>query len=270
MLYQCPLCGEALEPHSSCFACANNHRFDIAKEGYVNLIPANKKRSKNPGDNTEMMQARRRFLDAGHYQPLMDRVLQLAQEYLPESNANILDIGCGEGYYTHQFKDRLPEDTQVYGVDISKVAVRYAAKRYSDCHFSVASSYSLPLLADSLDLIVKIYAPCQHEELYRCLHQNGYILTVTPAPRHLYQLKSLIYTDVRLHDDQPEIINNFNIIHSENIGYNMLLSGSEALDLLQMTPFAWKAQKNIKDSVLAADSFNCEADFSITIYKKAS
>lgn len=95
----------------------------MAKEGYVNLLPVQHKRSRDPGDSAEMMQARRAFLDAGHYQPLRDAIVGQLRERLDEKAAAVLDIGCGEGYYTHAFADALPEIT-TFGLDVSKVAIK--------------------------------------------------------------------------------------------------------------------------------------------------
>lgn len=272
MPYQCPLCSQALYQVNNHFQCDNNHQFDIAKEGYINLIPANKKRSKNPGDNVEMMQARRRFLESGAYNPLRERVSHLCNELLDKKQPRILDIGCGEGYYTSHLQSTLEQNSvssQVYGLDISKVAVRYAAKRYSACSFSVASSQRLPFQSHSLDLILRIYAPCNSDELLRCLDVDGSIVTVTPGARHLYQLRELIYNDVKLHTEDAEILPGFTLNHEEKLCYHLSLTGSDTLDLLQMTPFAWKATDAIKDSLSQSDQFTCEADFIIRVYKKS-
>ncbi len=82
------------------YICPQRHQFDMAKEGYVNLLPVQHKRSRDPGDSAEMMQARRAFLDAGHYQPLRDAIVAQLREWLDEKATAVLDIGCGEGYYT--------------------------------------------------------------------------------------------------------------------------------------------------------------------------
>jgi 23S rRNA (guanine745-N1)-methyltransferase len=271
MSYQCPLCQQPLLLQNGCYQCDKNHQFDLAKEGYVNLMPANHKRSKNPGDNKEMMQARRRFLEAGHYSPLAVKVAELCQQFLSGTPQRLLDIGCGEGYYTSQVQQTLAAagpDCRVYGLDISKVAVRYAAKRYPDCHFSVASSHRLPFADHSLDAILRIYAPCKADELHRCTAEHGIIVTVTPAARHLYQLREKIYTEVRLHDEAPEEVPGFTLSHQEKLHYPMTTAGQATVDLLQMTPFAWKATEELKQALLADPAFHCEADFLIRVYRK--
>lgn len=275
--YQCPLCSHKLKLIDRCFKCGNNHQFDMAKEGYVNLVPANKKRSKNPGDNIDMMQARRRFLVSGHYSQLGERVTELGKQFIGSSQQQVLDIGCGEGYYTNMLylglAKSLAEHEQssplVYGLDISKVAIRYAAKKYPSCHFSVASSLHLPFADNSINLMLRIYAPCNPQELKRTMATGGALITVTPASHHLYQLKDLIYPEVRLHDETPEQLEGFTISHQEKLSYSMQLSGEESLDLLQMTPFFWHAKSEVKDQLAQADNFLCDADFLIRIYTKA-
>ncbi|MEI8634292.1 23S rRNA (guanine(745)-N(1))-methyltransferase [Vibrio sp. PP-XX7] len=273
MSYQCPLCHALLQQKAHHFQCPNRHQFDIAKEGYVNLMPVQHKRSKEPGDNKEMMQARRRFLENEYYNPMRDRVGQLCSEFIPATSSSVqfLDIGCGEGFYTTHVAQRLSSpdsQAQMFGLDISKTAIRYAAKRYHNCQFSVASSHRLPFADQYLDGILRIYAPCKPEELQRCLKPGGVFITVTPAARHLDQLKALIYQQVRPHPDQPESIDGFQLEHSENLHYAMEMSGMHAHDLLQMTPFAWRASAVVKSELMAQSNFTCEADFTLRVYRK--
>jgi 23S rRNA (guanine745-N1)-methyltransferase len=272
MSYQCPLCFLPLALTNRSFRCENNHQFDLAKEGYVNLMPAHHKRSKDPGDNKEMTQARRRFLEANHYQPMCDQVAKTCVEWVKDKhNVQILDIGCGEGYYTEHIAKELSEakiKSDVFGLDISKVAIRYAAKRYPNCQFSVASSHRLPFADHSLDAMVRIYAPCKAIEMQRVLKENGVLITVTPASRHLYQLREEIYEQVRLHTEEPEILEGFTLESQNKLSYEMTLTGSQANDLLQMTPFAWKASPELKARLIAAEHYLCEADFMVSIYRK--
>ena len=177
----CPLCHSPLAFTSRSWCCENRHQFDQAKEGYVNLLPVQHKRSREPGDSAEMMQARREFLEAGYYQPLRDRVVSLLAPALSQPECKILDIGCGEGYYTAALADAAGEAGQVYGLDVARMAIRLAAKRYPAVRFCVASSQRLPFADHALDAVVRIYAPCNEAELARVLKPGGLVLTVTPA-----------------------------------------------------------------------------------------
>lgn len=270
MSYQCPLCHQLLTLTDRQWRCPQNHQFDHAKEGYVNLMPVQHKRSKQPGDSPEMMVSRRQFLDAGHYQPLRDQVAQLLDEILPVAASTLLDIGCGEGYYTAEVARRLsvPRNIEVFGLDVAKVAIRNAAKRYRNVDFCVASSHRLPFGDQSLDAVLRIYAPCKAEELYRAVKPGGVVLTVAPGPRHLYQLKAMIYSAVQLHDELDERLAGFERIDQQTLAYPMTLSGAEAFDLLQMTPFAWRASEEVKAALLAETAFSCETDFVIRLHRR--
>ncbi|WP_145553208.1 23S rRNA (guanine(745)-N(1))-methyltransferase [Yersinia bercovieri] len=270
MSYQCPLCHQALLPSLQQWRCSNNHQFDCAKEGYVNLMPVQHKGSKQPGDSPEMMQARRAFLDAGYYQPLQQRVCEILDSALPLDATMLLDIGCGEGYYTAAVADQLNRQRQisVFGLDVAKVAIRYGAKRYQQVNFCVASSHRLPFASHSLDAVLRIYAPCKASELARTVKPGGIVVTVAPGPRHLYQLKALIYAEVQLHDDTEESLEGFELVSRETLSYEMKLSGKQGFNLLQMTPFAWRAAIETGQELAARHTFICETDFVIALHRR--
>jgi len=270
MSYQCPLCQQPLSLTQRTWRCENQHQFDQAKEGYVNLLPVQHKRSKQPGDSADMMQARRIFLDAGHYQPLQERVSELLAGVLPEDGVNVLEIGCVEGYYTHHVAQRLAEkgDARVYGLDVAKIAVRAGAKRYHNVAFCVASSHRLPFSDSLFDAVLRIYAPCKAQELARVVKSQGYVLTVTPGPRHLMQYKALIYQDVQLHDTTPEKMPGFTLVQQEQLTYPMVLNSEESGALLQMTPFAWRARPEVWGILATTEQFSCETDFTLRLWQR--
>lgn len=146
--------------------------------------------------------------------------------------------------------------------------MRYASKRYIECDFSVASSYRLPFADNSLDVIVKVYAPSSEEELLRCLKPGGVLISVTPGERHLYQLRERIYETVRPHQDETEKFNTLALVDQTPLHYEMALESGSGLQLLQMTPFAWKASDELRASLADSEQFLCEADFVISRYKK--
>lgn len=270
MSYLCPLCHHPLLPEASVWRCENRHQFDRAKEGYVNLLPVQHKRSRQPGDSAEMMQARREFLDAGHYQPLQQKVCELFDRVLPEPPVTLLDIGCGEGYYTHEVANRLHArgEAQIFGLDVSKVAVRSGAKRYHNVEFCVASSHRLPFVAAQFDAVLRIYAPCKAEELARVVRKGGYVLTVTPGPRHLIQFKALIYQEVKLHDETPEQMDGFELVEQHSLNYPLRLNSEESAALLQMTPFAWRARPEVWGVLATTSEFACETDFTLRLWQR--
>jgi 23S rRNA (guanine745-N1)-methyltransferase len=269
-LFICPLCQTPFQQINKTQICENNHHFDIAKENYLNLLPVQSKSSKNPGDNKEMMSARRDFLNAGGYLPLAEKVAKIGKQYLKiNKHANLLDLGCGEGYYTNIIKNALP-DHSVYGLDISKIAIRYAAKRYTNVGFCVASAYQIPLPDNSIDLMIRIYAPSKAEELIRVIKENGYLITVTPAPRHLYQLREIIYDHVNDHAQENDAIENFIKVEQIRLTYELPISDQkQRLDLINMTPFAWKFTSEKIDLLLNQSILKVECDFNIEVFKKA-
>ncbi|MGE0970085.1 23S rRNA (guanine(745)-N(1))-methyltransferase [Klebsiella sp. WOUb02] len=262
MSYSCPLCHAPLERRENSYICPQRHQFDLAKEGYVNLLPVQFKRSRDPGDSAEMMQARRAFLDAGHYRPLRDAIDEFLQSRAP---ADLLDIGCGEGYYTHAFA---AISANSWGLDVSKSAVRAAAKRYPQVNFCVASSQRLPFADASFDAVVRIYAPCNARELARVVRAGGWVITATPGPKHLLELKGLIYDEVQLHEQNREEMAGFTLRYEQQLAYPMTLSGSEAEALLQMTPFAWRAKPPVREALRAQALFSCQTDFMIHCWQR--
>lgn len=269
MSWLCPLCRDPLWAQANSLRCPQGHHFDIAKEGYANLLPVQHKHSRDPGDNAAMIRARRTFLEAGHYQPLRAALIEALTEYLPEHSPQLLDIGCGEGYYTGSFAALTTErQGRCWGLDVSKVAIRAAAKRYPQAQFCVASSQRLPYADASLDGVVRIYAPCNPQELARVVRTGGVVLTAAPGPRHLMQLKGLIYPQIKLHPESPELLEGFTLAATLNRAYSMVLSGNEASALLQMTPFAWRAKQSVWQQLAAAPTFECEADFVIRAWRR--
>jgi len=263
--YLCPLCQHALILTDKTYRCNNNHSFDQAKQRYVNLLPVQFKHSKMPGDNKEMVIARRAFLDKGFYQPLVDKMLELYQKYA-EPSTPLLDAGCGEGFYTHQHKTATNE---VYGVDIAKETIKIAAKRYKNCHFSVGTLSKLSFADNYFGWLISVYAPILETEFTRLIKREGYLLTVTPAEQHLFELKQLIYRQANQHDVSKSSINELTLIEEQTLTYPLNFDNSDdVLNLLAMTPFAFKASKELKAQIKAMTKFTCQADFVLRLYKK--
>jgi 23S rRNA (guanine745-N1)-methyltransferase len=263
--YLCPLCQQALILNDNTYRCINNHSFDRAKQGYVNLLPVQFKHSKAPGDNKDMVNARRAFLDKGFYQPLVDKMLELYQQY-GDSNAPVLDAGCGEGFYTHQYKT---STNKVYGVDIAKETIKIAAKRYQQCHFSVGTLSKLSFADSYFGWIVSVYAPILETEFTRLLVKDGFLLTVTPAEQHLFELKTLIYKQANEHDTSKKPIEKLTLVEEKRLTYPMHFNGSDdVLNLLAMTPFAFKASQALIKQISSMTTFTCQADFVLRLYQK--
>ena len=264
--YRCPICQSNLALADNSYRCFKNHCFDIAKEHYVNLLPVQFKQSKNPGDNKAMVNARRAFLEKGYYQPLADL---LVEKYLAfnSDRGQLLDAGCGEGYYTHQHKQK---SNQVYGVDIAKEAIKKAGKKYRECHFSVATLSKLPFSDSYFNWIVSIYAPILEQEFTRVLAPKGYLITVTPGANHLLELKQKVYEQALAHDETRQPISDLQSVEEWHLNYKMTLAtGEDCLNLLSMTPFAFKASERVKHWLSQQENFECQADFLVKLYQKS-
>ncbi|MEZ5536848.1 MAG: methyltransferase domain-containing protein [Thiolinea sp.] len=271
--WRCPVCREPLTSDEYSFRCSNRHSFDVAKEGYINLLLANKKNSAEPGDNKAMLQGRRAFLERDFYQPLADKLAELISKTFPDNTAlNILDAGCGEGYYMGRVSTQLAGSHHFIGTDISRDAMRMAAKRYPSMQFAVASSYDLPLADNSVDVLLRVFAPVPEAEVVRVLKPGGLYLWAHPGEQHLFALRELIYDQPQLHtvaDDQPSDVR---LVQqpTENVSYPLVLPDSEAVKgLLAMTPYYWTASKEKQQACEVLPELSLEADFRVSVLRKA-
>lgn len=262
---RCPICRLPLIKSVQGVGCENRHQFDRAKEGYLNLLPVQNKHSREPGDAKEQLQARRRFLQAGYFAPLKARL----QSLMPTAVHAVLDLGCGEGYFTAGLAESSPH-AFVYGIDIAKAGVRLAAKAAQDqvqLTYCVASSFDLPLADESMDVITRIYAPSKDSELYRVIKPDGIVVIVTPGEKHLWGLRSAIYSEVRPHP-QPQIPVGFKAVAqyqlTGDLSINVLDHG---MSLLAMTPFAWRLPLQLQSS-LALAGINDVFDFRLNVYQR--
>lgn len=266
----CPLCQHPLTQTSTRWFCTHSHSFDVAKEGYVNLLPVQHKKSRSPGDTPEAVQARREFLQAGYYQPLRE----LIQTWLDELNPTaVLDLGCGEGYYTSMM---IREGRHVIGLDIAKPAVQTAAKRYSSknndqVQWLVASGANIPVQTASLDMVTSFFSPLPEVEMDRILQQQGYVLMATPAPMHLFSMREALFGVVQLHEPEKFIQHlspHFELVREQVLTYDLSLEQQALKQLLSMTPYAWKAKLACRQQLEAHESFVTQASFCLYLFKK--
>jgi len=272
MPYICPICQSPLMQHipSKGYYCKKKHHFDMAKEGYLNLLPVQHKKSKEPGDSRAMMRSRRNFLEAEYYLPMAKAIAALIDKNKTESSPmHILDMGCGEGYYSRQLEAfcENSEDLDLHGIDIAKNAIFAAAKKQDNARFIVASNKRLPYTDNFFDLLLRVYAPSNDDEVKRILKPEGLLLTVTPGPRHLWQLKEFIYKKVNEHDITVELPEGFKEIESQRISYSIKPDQDNRMALLQMTPFAWRAKAEMLNTIQKATGLEIETDFILTLAK---
>ena len=273
-LFKCPSCNEALEKKEKTYRCSNNHTYDEAKEGYVNLLLAQHKKSKNPGDNDEMIKSRQAFLNQGYYASLSSKIVNIISSMEKGFNQNILDIGCGEGYYMNEIKKAsIVENAKLSlcGIDISKTAVKLAGKRKMDALISVSSAYDLPFFDSSFQTILSVFSPVSTDEIFRLLQSENKIIMVGPAEEHLKGLTSYIYDEVLPHKGNYSVIDDkkaFSLEEQIEIKEEINVKKEDILDLLRMTPYYWQTTLEIKEKILALDELTTTIHFYIRIYKK--
>ncbi|MBQ4845023.1 23S rRNA (guanine(745)-N(1))-methyltransferase [Pseudoalteromonas sp. MMG005] len=265
LMYHCPLCSKPLKTNDQSLQCDSLHQFDFAKEGYVNLLPVQNKKSKQPGDNLEMVQARRAFFATDHYDFLRQ---EIAQRVIAANPNTVIDLGCGEGFYTQAFTQHLSATAQVYGVDISKSAIKYAAKRYKNVNFSVASIKQAPFKAQSADVLVSIFAPVFSDELHRLCDSNGKVIIVSPGPKHLFELKNCIYEEVNLHE-AIECPAGFEYRSQTLLEVQQDIPTKTIAHLIMMTPFAWKFKPSHYEALHKKSSHRVTLSFYISEFSPA-
>lgn len=263
-LFCCPVCGGNLTKIDRCYKCENSHSFDIAKEGYVNLLISNKS-TEASGDDKQMVASRTRFLEGGYYSPLRDKMCSLIDSTNTE-NPKILDAGCGEGYYTSAFS--LKSD-MVAGIDLSKSAVKHAAKKCKTGEFAVASVYHLPVPDSCVDIIINCFSPMAKDEFLRVLKKGGYLIYVVPGSRHLWELKSILYDNPYENDERIEEYDGFEFLKVEEVKNIFTLENTDDIQaLFHMTPYTWKTPKDGIERLKKLESLTVSADFRVHVFKK--
>lgn len=265
----CPKCHQKLTLHGNSYLCKSNHCYDISKSKYVNLLLNPDKATNNPGDSKESLLARKSFLTKGYYNNIANTVIEMINKYQnkDKDTIHILDVGCGEGFYTNKVKESLHTDACYYGLDISKEAIHMATKYTKEIHWIVGNSKNLPVEDQSMDFILALFTVVNHEELKRALHKDGYIIHVTANPRHLIEIKELIYDEVKIKSDKHirlpfSVVNSFDFI--EQIAIN---NHTDALNLLKMTPHYYHIKKDKRSVIETIDNITVTVDIKITIYQ---
>ncbi len=265
----CPVCQSALVQDGRVFQCENRHSFDQAKEGYINLLLANQKSSKSPGDNPDMLMARRAFLDAGYYQPVVDGIAGCINDWQKnERQHRLLDCGCGEGYYVNELQKKLNGQWFTSGLDIAKEGVRLAAKRYKHSEWICASGEHLPVSTNSIDVLLRVFAPGNNAEVYRVLNDTGMFINVSPSENHLVEIKRELYDDIKPYAI-PKPPDHFFSFETKKITYTLDLKDNQSVkSLLSMTPFLWKGKREGRETLKKKDSLNVTVDMNIHCFKK--
>ncbi len=270
--FRCPHCLQSLTEQAAEFDCRAGHHFDRAKEGYVNLLPGGRLKSRPAGDDESMVRARRRVFDAGMYDPVISAVAELVAR---SPVTNVVDAGCGEGSYLAAVTTR--SGATGWGIDISKPAVRLASRRHCTHRYAIASSYALPFVDNSFEALINVFSPRDFAEMLRVLAPGGRAVVATPGPRHLAQLKALIYDDPRQHLDRSDSNTDSNADASvgeptpqevSSVQFELSLGDQDLrLSLLEMTPFWWSTTPERRE-VIAATPLVVDIDIQLSVYRK--
>jgi 23S rRNA (guanine745-N1)-methyltransferase len=259
-LLTCPVCESPLNLNGKEYRCAKGHAFDTAKEGYVNLLLSHQRRSAHPGDDDAMIQARRRFFDSGAYNPLAELVSKSA---ITNHQSAILDCGCGEGYFLGALSGTR------FGVDISKEAIRCAAKRHKNVNWIVANGMrKLPFADCSMDVIMSILAPRNPQEFARILKPDGKLLLGVPGPNHLIELRSRLAANAGDFEEKADeaaakCAPHFVEVNRDSLSYELMLNREQIFDLIQMTPIFWCSSPKEKADVQQLDQLTVTVGFSL-------
>ena len=271
-LFCCPLCASPLERGERAYTCPKGHSFDVAREGYVHLLPTNRKHSPQPGDDRAMSAARGRFLAGGWYEPLRRALCDLALEHTAGLvRPAVLDAGCGEGYYDQGLLEALSaggREPRLAGVDLSKPSVRQAARRCPAGEFAVATVYHLPVGEGAVELLVDCFSPLALEEFRRVLRPGGMFLYVTPAAGHLWELKQVLYEKPYQNREQAIPYEGFTYLDIVPVSAGMDLPGEALMDLFAMTPYAWKTPRQGVERLAELDRLSVQADFRVHVFRR--
>ena len=261
----CPICGFQLNQRERQFVCPQNHSFDMARQGYVNLLTVQQKHSLNPGDTREQVLSRREFLEAGYYAPILNTLIDEAREL--GISGQILDVGCGEGYYSARLADAL--GAELTGLDISKEAVRWAAAKYKGKQWLCATAAHIPVADGSADLLTSLFALTLPEEFHRVLKPGGCYFQVLAAEDHLLGLKGIIYD--RLHFKEkntvPELPG-FELVRSVPIRFSFTVEGKQVQNLFSMTPHVFRIGKEGAERLRKTETLTDTASCVLNVFRR--
>lgn len=262
----CPVCGEALLENGRSYICPNKHCFDTAKQGYVNLLVNMHKDGSLTGDNKDMAKARRSFLEKGYFDVLSEALCCFILKN-KKSFPVITDICCGEGYYGDYIKKRIP--SEMYGFDLSKEMVKLAATRKNGCFYFVANLARIPLKDACCDFALHLFAPFHEKEFSRILSDDGYLISVIPGEKHLFELKQVLYDTPYKNDEQPPETKTLQLVDKIKVSRKITLEdNTDIVTLFKMTPYYYRTKKEDKEKLSTLTCLEVTTEFVLLIYKK--
>ena len=235
--FACPICQENLTLVESSLKCEHRHSFDLAKFGYVNLAPQIKQSANYDKEN---FQNRQQILEAGFYQAILETISDLLATKL--SAKTVLDIGCGEGFYSRKLQEANSDKT-FYAFDISKDSVQIAAKSETNwaVNWFVGDLARLPIKDASMDILLDIFSPANYGEFRRVLSKDGILIKVIPTENHLKEIRQMVQDQLTKKDYSNQDIKKhfqeyFSIQSSQIASLTMPITAEQRRALLSMTP----------------------------------
>ena len=243
--FACPICQENLTLLESSLKCCNRHSFDLAKFGYVNLAPQIKQSANYDKEN---FQNRQQILEAGFYRAILEAVSDLLAN--SETSTTILDIGCGEGFYSRKLQENHPEKT-FYAFDISKDSVQIAAKSEPNwaVNWFVGDLARLPIKDASMDILLDIFSPANYGEFRRVLSKDGILIKVIPTENHLKEIRQRVQDQLTNKDYSNQDIKNhfqehFTILSNQTVSLTKTITAEQLQALLSMTPLLFRVDQS--------------------------
>jgi len=284
---RCPVCGGALAREGGSLLCGGQsgrrHCYDIAREGYVNLLPPGKKNNAHTGDDAGMIRSRTAFLTGGYYDCISDAAAALCFAHLRPSETPIAfcDAGSGEGYHTCRIARRLADlsgrAVEACGIDASKKGAAAGAKAARNapagCSLSFAAGniFSLPAADASLDAVFSLFAPIPAAETARVLRQDGVLIVVAAAPRHLWEMRCLIYDDPREGNAEVTTPEGFELLDKREVRASAVIPDQQTLDaLFTMTPFYYRTPAEGRARLAAASSLTVSVEADVYAFRPAA
>ena len=235
--FACPICQEKLTLVESSLKCYNRHSFDLAKFGYVNLVPQIKQSANYDKEN---FQNRQQILETGFYHAILEAVSDLLAN--SETSTTVLDIGCGEGFYSRKLQESHPDKT-FYAFDISKDSVQIAAKSEPNwaVNWFVGDLARLPIRDASMDILLDIFSPANYGEFRRVLSKDGILIKVIPTENHLKEIRQkvqdqLTNKDYSNQDIKEHFQEHFTILSNQTASLTKTITADQLQALLSMTP----------------------------------
>ncbi|EPD85531.1 putative RNA methyltransferase [Streptococcus sp. HPH0090] len=243
--FACPICQENLTLVESSLKCSDRHSFDLAKFGYVNLAPQIKQSANYDKEN---FQNRQQILEAGFYQAILKGISDILAT--KPSAKTILDIGCGEGFYSRKLQER-HSDKIFYAFDISKDSVQIAAKSEPNwaVNWFVGDLARLPIKDTSMDILLDIFSPANYGEFRRVLSKDGILIKVIPTENHLKEIRQLVQDQLTKKDYSNQDIKDhfqehFSIQSSQSASLTKPITAEQRQALLSMTPLLFHVNQS--------------------------